>query len=917
MHAAVAPLPLPVAVAPPSWPRPSARAQQLFAESQRRLHARTDRSFAALMVVQFVAGVAAALWLSPRSWYGAQSAIHVHVWAALLLGGAIASGPIALALRLPGDALTRHAIAAGQMLTSALLIHLSGGRIETHFHVFGSLAFLACYRDWRVLATATAVVALDHGMRGVLWPQSVFGIVLTSPWRWLEHVGWVLFEDTFLLIAMRQNLAEMLKLAERQARLEAIKASIEQTVSDRTRELTIEIAERNRAEAQLRRSEAYFRNALEYAATGMALLGLDGRFQRVNRALCRIVGYAESELLAIEIQSITHPDDRAAYLRGTCDLAEGRLETIELHGRCFHKSGGVRWIQLNCSAVRDADGRALQLVAQLQDITGRKQQEEELSRARDAALASARLKAEFLANMSHEIRTPMNGIIGMTGLLLDTRLEREQREFAETIRSCGDALLMLINDILDFSKIEAGKLSFEVLDFDLRHALESVVELLAEQAHGKGLELLALIPEDVPSLLRGDPGRLRQVLLNLIGNAIKFTHTGEVVLSASYEHAGERDAVVRFTVQDTGIGMSPEVVRELFQPFVQADGSTSRKYGGTGLGLAISRRLAELMGGEIGVASEPGVGSTFWFTARFERQPPLRGEAPPRAGFRRGIRTLVVDDNATNRRILRRQLAPWGVLSEEAGSATEALVQLRRADAADRPFELVLLDMQMPGIDGLQLARQIQADPRLRGVPLVMLTSQGGGEYEAQLRDAGVLACLHKPVRQGKLHDAIAGVMRSSPAEPAGERPSPPPPPALPEPPAAPAPPARPVHVLVAEDNAVNQKLILRQLAQLGYRADAVASGIEAVRAIQRIPYDLLLLDCQMPEMDGYETARTLRRRERELGVEPVHIIALTAHSMVGDREKCLQAGMDDYLSKPVRREELGQKLASWLAQRP
>jgi two-component system, sensor histidine kinase and response regulator len=888
------------------------RTHELFEESQDQLHKRTDHMFAMLMAFQWVAGVIAAVWISPTAWVGQTSSIHVHVWAALFLGGAISGLPIFFALTQPGKALTRHVIAVGQMLTSALLIHLTGGRIETHFHIFGSLAFLAFYRDWRVMLSATIVVAADHLARGMFWPQSVFGVLTASNWRWVEHAGWVLFEDTFLLVSIRQNLTEMFGVASRQAELEAVNANIENKVAERTLELTTENTERKRAEEELRRSEKRFRSSMEYAAIGMALVAPDGRWLRVNRALCRIVGYCEAELLARNFQSITHPDDLEEDLENVRKMLASEIDSYEMEKRYIHKEGHPVWIQLNVSLVRDAEGHPLHFISQIQDITERKRQANELAAARDVALESARLKAEFLANMSHEIRTPMNGIIGMTGLLLDSPLNAEQHEFVDTIRTCGDTLLTLINDILDLSKIEAGKMAFETIDLDLRSAVESAVELVAERAQSKRLELVSLVHQDVLTSLRGDPGRLRQVLINLVSNAIKFTEHGEVVVRAVRYAETDRDVTVRFTVQDTGIGISEEGCRRLFQAFSQADGSTTRKYGGTGLGLAISKRLVEMMSGEIGVESTPGVGSTFWFTARFEKQANVSARDPKSDHDLQGVRVLVVDDNATNRRIVRLQLKSWNIASDEASNADDALAVLRRECAAGQPFDLVVLDMQMPTTDGLQLARDIKADPALANTRLVMMTSLGKSEHDAAISEAGVLLCLTKPVKQSKLYDALATVMSNSNS-------------GVPETLTANASSAPTfvtpsisrgnARILVAEDNPVNQKVILRQLSKMGYAADAVANGLEVLQALTHIPYDLVLMDCQMPEMDGYAATAELRRRSDSSGRVP--IIALTAHAMEGDREKCFAAGMDDYISKPVKVDELQVKLAHWLSRRP
>ncbi|HTQ30953.1 MAG TPA: response regulator, partial [Opitutaceae bacterium] len=660
----------------------------------------------------------------------------------------------------------------------------------------------------------------------------------------------------------------------------------------------VDITDLKRAQEEAAQEHLRIRLIFESVPVGIAWK-IVGRpeTRTVNDAVARITGVANdvSQKDPTAYAAVTHPEDQTHQDELTEKLQRGEIDYFSLEKRYFRPNGDIVWAYLTIRHFVDTQSNQKHEITTLVDITVQKRQADELRKAKEVAEQASHAKSQFLAMMSHEIRTPMNGVIGMTSLLLDSPLTTEQREFAETIRGSGDTLLAIINDILDFSKIEAGRLELEKEVFGLRECVESTLDLVSATAAKKGLDLLYEIAADAPSQVRGDVTRLRQILVNLLNNAIKFTDRGEVVLTLNAASLGNGTIELHFSVRDTGIGIPPAAMERLFLSFSQVDASTTRKYGGTGLGLAISKRLAELMGGRMWVESKEGSGSTFHFTIHTEvaSSKPL----PYLSGVRThltGKRMLVVDDNSTNRRILATLAQNWGLAPRTADSGPAALALV---DSGEE-FDVAIIDMQMPGMDGVALGREIRKRRGTEKLPMVLLSSVG---MHNQVPEDLFAVRLTKPAKASQIFDAIAGIfpfeeetLHVPRHDPTVHSPS--------------AVPVRTERILLAEDNVVNQKVALHMLSRLGYRADIAANGIETLEAVRRQHYDIVLMDVQMPEMDGLEAMRRMVKEYPDRKDRP-WVIALTANAMQGDREICLHAGMDDYISKPLRLTELSSAL--------
>jgi PAS domain S-box-containing protein len=715
----------------------------------------------------------------------------------------------------------------------------------------------------------------------------------------LDEVG-------MLVIAFNKMLD---RIQERDAALQNSNNQLESRVEERTRQLRDEVDERIAAEEALSKERGMLRALIDNVPDFMYVKDVASRFVLVNASLATYMGAKTPDDLLQKTDFDFFPEVLAkGFFDAEQELVRSQQPIFNHEEEFIGSTGDKTWVLTTKVPLFDKTGQVTGIAGVGRDITERQKIEKEAHRAKEAAEAASRAKSEFLANMSHEIRTPLNGVMGMTDLALDTQLTAEQRDYLETVKSSSDSLLTVINDILDFSKIEAGKIDLEKVDFNLRDSVESTLKTVALRADEKGLELLCEVAPEVPEIVCGDSTRLRQVVINLVGNAIKFTERGEIVLKVQLESRNGAECLLHFIVSDTGIGIPEEKRESIFAAFSQADTSTTRKYGGTGLGLTISTRLVEMMGGKLWVESDLGRGSQFHFTAQLgasdTKDIKIGTIAPPE--ILRGVKVLLVDDNRTNRRILEGMLGRWEMKTTSVEDGQGALEQLEAARAARQPYGLILTDMHMPNMDGFTLIEKIRQRPELATAIIMMLTSAGHRGDAQRCQELGISAYLLKPVRQSELREAIArvlGARTDSGAIPLitrfslhDERD-----------------PSAYLRVLLAEDNNVNQRLAVRLLEKRGHRVVVAANGREALDALAKGKFDLVLMDVQMPEMDGLEATASIRENEKSSGLHQP-IIALTAHAMKGDREKCLEAGMDGYLTKPIRPSELDEILEDYVA---
>ncbi|MEX0746127.1 MAG: response regulator [Phycisphaeraceae bacterium] len=871
------------------------RAADLYEAHRRSIMVHTDRMFTPLLILHYLVGVGLAFWLTPRTWIGETSQLHIHLLFAVFLNLALVAPAVAMTLFRPGAMLTRHTTAAVLMLQSAMLIHLTGGRIETHFHVFASLALLAFYRDWRPLITATVVVAVDHSVRGVWYPQSVYGIVAASPFRWIEHAAWVLLEVSFLIYACHRSKQEMQEIANRQARLED------------------EIGRRQEMHEAMRTHAERLRLATSAGSLGLWDWQVHADEVYFSDEYYQMIGYEPNAFDATfeAWQGLMHPDDKDRAVESVERHFAGKTSRHDVEVRLRHQDGRWHWVRAVGEVVeRDSDGRPLRMVGLHIDIDPEKRISEALAEARDAAEAASLAKSEFLANMSHEIRTPINGVIGSLELMDAAQLTERQTRYIEAARTSADVLLNLVNDILDFSKIEAQQFELSSEPFNLETMIEESMAVLTQRAQLKNLELAFSIGPEVNHAVVGDEGRLRQILVNLVNNGIKFTERGEVVVAVALEEDPGDGQLVRFEVRDTGTGIPKSKRDRLFKSFSQADSSMSRKYGGTGLGLVISKQLCEMMGGGISFDSIENLGSVFTFTVRLARQERTCTTTTARVLPEQleAQHILVIDDNATTRQMLHELIRQWQLEAMVASDAAEAWTLLER-QLDNKPITLALVDMVMPDEDGLALCQRIRRNERFKDLKLLLCNSRNDPPSSEALAEAGCNGIINKPIGPSRLFDAMIRIVMGAATQSTPRRTI-----ETPRPETRSTQRAAGVRVLVAEDNEINSMVANDLLASEGFDVCVVENGCQAVEAVTDQAFDIVLMDCQMPEMDGFEATRRIRELHQAGQVHKLPIIiALTANALRGDREQCLAHGMDDYLSKPIQRQKLLATLEQWI----
>lgn len=998
-----------------------AQAQSIFAERLRRIRATTHQIMIVVLMVQAVLGCAAAWWLTPIARREVSAAGGSNIVAASAMA-VLAFLTIILIKRFPDEAWTRHLVGAVQILFSSLFVHLTAGHFETYFHIFASLALVAFYRDPRVLATVTALVAVDLLSPEFFLPLAFWSGGFERPTLdWFEHLGWINFQNAVLVLGFRFSKQELMRSCEQQAKLTVVNSELDIKMAQLreseedyryatlaanevhwkwdVRTLLCEVADRFYEYFELKKvpgenpferwrdhihpedRERVLSGLFEFTKSDKTIWSDEFRFLRGDGsyAYCHSRGYlmrdpegaplrlvgamqdltlrkqreeeqeeinaklrrseerfhlaaratndsvwdwdvvandcwlAENLYTAYELikndneppletwKNAIHPEDSQRVMQEIGDLFAGGGTFWSSAYRFRRGDGTYAFVFDRGYVLRDASGKPLRMIGAMQDVTLQKLSEVAQERARQAAEEANLAKSDFLANMSHEIRTPLNGIIGMTELALETPLSREQKEYLVAIDRSALALLNVVNDVLDFAKVEANKLDFDSAEVDLREVVEELTRLTSVTAHRKGLELNVRIDPQVPLYVLGDSGRIRQVLLNLIANAVKFTPMGEVNVFLECVKLSQASAHIRFAVQDSGIGIPKQKLEAVFEKFVQGDTSTRRNYGGTGLGLAISTTMVEKMGGHIRLMSEEGKGSTFSFDLEFPLPEGAASTRPPLQPVPKfaEISVLVVDDNATNRKILVDTLRSWGMKVSSAVDGLHALGMMREAKERGDGFELLLTDSKMPKMDGFELASVVKNDPAMAGTTILMLTSDNQRGDISRCKKVGIEVYLVKPVRQAELLQAINGVLGRSSSASAQE--------VMVVAPAA-METRRSLRVLVAEDNPINQMMAVRILEKEGHLVTVAENGGAAVRLVNSERFDLVLMDVQMPDMDGFEATAAIRASEKE-HVANIPIVAMTAHAMKTYAKKCIDAGMDGYVSKPIRRAELARAL--------